>query len=92
MFEDDDEARLEAARKLTRGDERSAAEACCRIAVDGGVGDDVRLEAAMLARGDQRWAAEAFRGIAADDGVGDDVRLAAARGLATLSERSAGVP
>ena len=92
MFEDDDDARLEAARGLTEIDARSAAEACCRIAADDGVGDDVRLEAAMLARGDQRWAAEAFRAIAADDGVGDDVRLEAARGLATLSERSAGVP
>ena len=60
MFEDDDEARLEAARRLSRGD--------------------------------RRWAAEAFRAIAVDDGVGDDVRLEAARGLATLSERSAGVP
>jgi len=36
--------------------------------------------------------AEAFGSIAADEGVGDDIRLESARGLARLSERSAGVP
>ena len=42
------------------------------IAADEGVGEDVRLEAAMLARGDRRSAAEAFRSIAIDEGVGED--------------------
>ncbi|MGO9163562.1 MAG: hypothetical protein ACLP7J_23225 [Streptosporangiaceae bacterium] len=92
MFEDDDEARLEAARELAEVDERSAAEACCRIAADEGVGDDVRLEAARLARGDRQWATKALHSIAVDEGVGDDVRLEAARELAGLSERSPGVP
>jgi hypothetical protein len=46
MFEDDDDARIEAARKLAPGDRRWAAEAFRGIAVDEGVGEDVRLEAA----------------------------------------------
>ena len=60
-------------------------EACCSIAADDSVGEDVRLEAAMLTRGDRRWAVEAFRSIAVDDSVGEDVRLEAARGLAGVS-------
>ena len=46
MFEDDDEARIEAARNLSGGDRRWAAEAFRSIAVDESVGEDVRLEAA----------------------------------------------
>jgi hypothetical protein len=46
MFEDDDDARIEAARNLATGDRRWAAEAFRGIAVDQGVGEDVRLEAA----------------------------------------------
>jgi len=84
--------RLEAARGLAEIDERAAAEACCSIAVDEGVGEDVRLEAAMLAGGDRRYAAQAFRSIAVDEGVGEDVRLEAARELAEISERTAGIP
>jgi hypothetical protein len=45
MFEDDDDARIEAAM-LARGDRRWAAEAFRSIAVDESVGEDVRLEAA----------------------------------------------
>ena len=46
MFEDDDD-RLESARMLAEGGSRSAgAEAYRSIAVDSGVSDDVRLEAA----------------------------------------------
>ena len=46
MFEDDDD-RLESARTLAEGGSRSAgAEAYRSIAVDSGVDEDVRLEAA----------------------------------------------
>jgi len=91
MFEDDDEARIEAARALAEDGRQSAVHAFRAIAIDDGVDDAVRLEAAMLARGDGRWAVQAFRAIAADDGIDDRVRLAAARELARLSERPAGV-
>src|ERR1700727_2381016 len=62
MFEDDEAARVELARVLAeggnredgrreapmpaRGDRRSAAEAFRSVAIDEGVGEDVRLEAA----------------------------------------------
>jgi hypothetical protein len=65
-------------------DERAAAETCCVIAVDSGVDDTVRLEAAMLAQGDSRWAVAAFRAIAVDGGVDDTVRQEATRGLAEI--------
>jgi hypothetical protein len=86
MFEDDDD-RLESARMLAEGGSRSAgAEAYRSIAVDSGVGEDVRLEAARgLAEVDGRAAVEAYRSIAIDSGVGEDVRLEAARGLAEVS-------
>ncbi len=61
-------------RDRTAIDPRAAADACCSIALDPGVDDDVRLEAARLANGDSRWATAAFRAIAADEGVDDDVR------------------
>ena len=54
--------------KLAEIDARAAADACCSIALDPGVDDDVRLEAARLAEGDSRWATAAFRAIAADEG------------------------
>ena len=86
MFEDDDD-RLESARTLAEGGSRSAgAEAYRSIAVDSGVDEDVRLEAARgLAEVDERAAAEAYKSIAVDNGVGEDVRLEAARGLAEVS-------
>ena len=86
MFEDDDD-RLESARMLAEGGSRSAgAEAYRSIAVDSGVGEDVRLEAARgLAEVDDRAAVEAYQSIAVDSGVGEDVRLEAARGLAEVS-------
>jgi hypothetical protein len=47
MFEDDDDARVELARVLAEGGNRAAAaEAFRSIAIDEGVGEDVRLEAA----------------------------------------------
>jgi hypothetical protein len=86
MLEDEDD-RLESARMLAEGGSQSAAaEAYRSIAVDGSVGEDVRLEAARgLAEVDERSAAEAYRSIAVDGSVGEDVRLEAARGLAEIS-------
>ena len=47
MFEDDEDARVELARVLAEGGNRAAAaEAFSSIAIDEGVGEDVRLEAA----------------------------------------------
>ena len=90
MFEDDEDARVELARVLAEGGNRAAAaEAFRSIAIDEGVGEDVRLEAARgLAEIDERTAAEACRSIAADDGVSEDVRLEAAM-LARGDRRSA---
>jgi hypothetical protein len=80
MFEDDDDARAEMARSLAEsGDSQAAAEAFRAIAVDGGVDDTVRLEAARgLAEIDERAAAQACCAIAVDGGVDDTVRLEAA--------------
>jgi hypothetical protein len=96
MFEDDDDARLEAARGLAEDGRQSAVEAFRAIAVDDGVDDSVRLEAARgLAEVDERSAGEACCAIAVDDGVDDAVRLEAAT-LATGDRRQAmggaGVP
>ena len=67
----DDEDRAEMARRLAEGgDSRAAAEAFRAIAVDAGVDDDVRLEAARgLAEIDEQAAAEASWSIAVDGGV-----------------------
>jgi hypothetical protein len=92
MFEDDDDVRIEMARSLAEEGDSQAAEAFRAIAVDGGVDDTVRLEAAMLAQGDSRWAAAAFHAIAVDGGVDDSVRQEAARELAEIGWRSPGVP
>ena len=46
MFDDDDDARVETARRLAEDGSPAAAEAFRAIAVDGGVDDTVRLEAA----------------------------------------------
>jgi hypothetical protein len=94
MFEDDDDARVESARMLAEGGSQpAAAEAFRSIAVDEGVGEDVRLEAARglaeLDEIDERAAVAAYRSIAVDEGVGEDVRLEAARGLAEIDERAA---
>src|SRR6266702_4687145 len=80
MFEDDDDARIEMARSMAEGgDSQAAAETFRAIAVDGGVDDTVRLEAARgLAEIDERAAAEACCTIAVDGGVDDTVRLEAA--------------
>jgi hypothetical protein len=46
MFDDDDDTRVETARRLAEGGSPAAAEAFRAIAVDDGVDDTVRLEAA----------------------------------------------
>jgi HEAT repeat protein len=86
MFEDDDD-RLESARMLAESGSRAAGVQAYRsIAVDGSVGEDVRLEAARgLAEVDERSAVEAYRSIAVDASVGEDVRSEAAQGLAEVS-------
>ena len=79
MFEDDDD-RIEMARSLAEGgDSQTAAETFRALAVDSGVDDTVRLEAARgLAEIDDRAAAEACCTLAAESGVDDTVRLEAA--------------
>jgi HEAT repeat protein len=86
MFEDDDDARVEMARSLAEsGASQAAAEAFRAIAVDDGVDDTVRLEAARgLVEIDERAAAQACCAIAVDGGVDDTVRHEAARGLAEI--------